>query len=105
MTRALLTQALDLVIKHGGAKLADGTYIDSGCEFTLLATALRAHLAQPEQEPVAVAKVQWGESMWIHWFADPLLLKPGTKLYTAPPVPAGMVMVPVEPTPEMRLIS
>ena len=99
MTRALITQAIDAL---------EGVWHDKAMR---VKAALRAHLEQPEQEPVgwddpdetaacAASDMKPAASMRV----EPLgrYTRP---LYAAPPVPAGMVMVPVEPTPEMRLIS
>jgi len=59
-------------------------------------SVLAAYLAQ--QEPVA----EFIESpAGDYWTIDASKAKPGAKLYLAPPVPAGMQLVPIEPTEAM----
>lgn len=70
-------------------------------------TALRAAIAEQEKcEPVATVKIVEhlpDELEMLAVFHPPFAVSDGTKLFTHPaPVPAGMVLVPVEPTETMQ---
>src|SRR5574343_1893585 len=107
-----LQMALDALDNLGSMSDHDVTpYAWHGAKAEAACAALREALAAPEPEPVAWYYVEdpWGANEW-HFMTDSPESqecdpRDWTPLYATPPAalaPAGWVMAPREPTPEMR---
>ena len=74
--RQAAQQALEALHEFG--------YHGSSPRWERTANALKAALAQPEQEPVATVISETGVDLTMSWWHEPALPM-GTKLYTTPP--------------------
>jgi hypothetical protein len=91
-TRELLKQALEELERYQVKRQDFERFAD-------LITAIRAHLATPEQEPVARFNWNEGKFEWLTPYKYELHhMKP---LYLSPTIPPGMVLVAEEPTEAM----
>jgi hypothetical protein len=83
MSRELLQQALDALVVWEGVQP-----ITTACAVRIPAIkAIRAHLAQPEQEPVAWQDIHNLSVILTHDDCDPFWRSLMRPLYTAPPQP------------------
>ncbi|MEI7431012.1 MAG: hypothetical protein WCL27_11205 [Betaproteobacteria bacterium] len=97
--------ALEVIQKYEVNGLPYSRLVDETQLMRVIDETLDAYLAQ--QEPVCEVYRHGRDSHgreWhgIHWYDPNVDVPSKTKLYLAPPVPAGYQLVPIEPTEAMK---